>query len=149
MSAPELKGAVRSRVDVLGFCAEVRSAASRFGLDAVHAGELSLVVAELGTNAVLHGGGGALTVMLSDGEWVVSADDEGPGFSSAVLSDAGKSDRLGSAGVREPADGRRSFGSGLAAVRRLSSSLTLQNHARGAHVVARRRLGKFKQGALS
>lgn len=139
---------VRSRVDVLSFCAQVRRVADGCGLDPRQSGELLLVVAELGTNAVLHGRGGVVTVVLSHLEWEVSASDVGPGFTPAVLADAGKSDRLGAAGVRLPADGGRSFGSGLAAVRRLSSSLTLQNSSRGARAVAAKHFTK-SQGAVS
>lgn len=143
-------GSVRTRVDVLGFCAEVRRAAADCGLDALRAGELSLVVAELGTNAVLHARGGTLDVRVSASGWSVVANDEGPGFSSAVLNDAGKSDRLGVHGVREPADGHRSFGSGLAAVRRLSSLVTLSNDGPGARVVAERHLNNgTPQGVVS
>lgn len=143
-------GSVRTRVDVLGFCAEVRRTAVDCGLDALRTGELSLVVAELGTNAVLHAHGGCLEVRVSPTGWSVVATDEGPGFSSAVLNDAGKSDRLGAQGVREPADGHRSFGSGLAAVRRLSSLVTLSNDGPGARVVAERHFTNgTNQGALS
>ncbi|PZR02299.1 MAG: hypothetical protein DI536_37115 [Archangium gephyra] len=143
-------GAVRTRVDVLGFCAEVRRVAADCGLDALRAGELSLVVAELGTNAVLHAHGGVLEVRVSPSGWSVVVTDEGPGFSTAVLNDAGKSDRLGARGVREPADGHRSFGSGLAAVRRLSSFVTLSNDGPGARVVAERHFNDATPlGALS
>ncbi|MGV3623553.1 MAG: ATP-binding protein [Archangium sp.] len=138
LSRQTTRGTLRTRVDVLGFCAEVRRVAAASGIDALRAGELSLVVAELGTNAVLHARGGTLEVQVSASGWSVTASDEGPGFSSAVLSDAGKSDRLGAHGVREPADGHRSFGSGLAAVRRLSSTLSLSNDGPGARVVAER-----------
>lgn len=140
---------VRSRVDVLGLCAEVRRAAIGAGLDLKQAGELSLVVAELGTNAVLHGRGGSISVLIDLDGWAVSALDCGPGFSDAVLADAGRSDRLGSDGIREAGDGGRSFGSGLASVRRLSSSLTLQNCSGGGRAIAAKKLSKSTQGVVS
>ena len=142
-----LRAELRSRVDVLGFCATVRDLACREGLDARGAGELAIVIAELGTNVVRHGGGGSLEVTLERTGWAVRASDEGPGFTPAVLRDAGHSDRLGADGVREPGDGGRSFGSGLAAVRRLSDSLSLHNEPRGARAVARRLF--THQGAAS
>lgn len=145
-----LTSALHSRVDVLGFCAAVRDHAASSGLDTRRAGELALVVAELGTNVVLHGGGGELAVTLSHAGWTVHATDAGPGFTAAVLEDAGRSDHLGAHGVREPGDGGRSFGSGLAAVRRLSDSLTLHNEPRGARVTAQRHLTSHaRQGAVS
>lgn len=138
---------VKTRVDVLGFCVEVRRCAQHSGLDARRTGELLLVVSELGTNAALHGKGGALTVVVTHTGWQVSAVDAGPGFTPAVLADAGRSDRLGRDGVRQPSDGGRSFGSGLATVRRLSTSFTLQNAPRGAQAFAARDFSN-SQGAV-
>ena len=143
-----LAASVATRLDVLSFCATVRKAALGAGFTVREVGELSLVVAELGSNAVVHGKGGSLSVQVQPRGWQVSAVDHGPGFTQAVLNDAGRSDRLGADGVREPGDGKRSFGSGLAAVRRLSSSLTLQNSSRGARAVAAKHFTK-SQGAVS
>ncbi len=130
---------VSSRVDVLGVCSTVRDDALAAGLTARQAEELSLVVAELGTNAVLHGRGGTIAVTLDRRGWQVEVRDRGPGFTQPVLVDAGRSDRLGPAGVRLAGDGVRSFGSGLAAARRLSTELSLHNEGPGARVVATRR----------
>lgn len=135
-----LAASVATRLDVLGFCATVRKAALGAGFSVREVGELSLVVAELGSNAVVHGRGGALTVLVQPRGWQVAAVDHGPGFTAAVLADAGRSDHLGPDGVRAPGDGQRSFGSGLAAVRRLASSLSLRNTALGARAVASRDL---------
>jgi anti-sigma regulatory factor (Ser/Thr protein kinase) len=143
-----LRSEVKSRVDVLSFCESVRRSAMGFGLEMRRIGELSLVVAELATNAVIHGSGGMVNVALSTTGWTVSVRDAGPGFSEAVLADAGKSDRLGPDGVRPPADGRRSFGSGLASVRRLSTSLSLRNlEPVGARAVAHRDFTPASPGA--
>ena len=127
-----LVGAVQNRVEVLGLAASARALGTQHGLDAKQAQELSLVVAELGMNAIRHGGGGGLVqvALCSDG-WTVEAEDNGPGFSEAVLADAGQSDHLGADGVRPPADGRLNFGSGLASVRRLSTRLELANRRGG------------------
>lgn len=141
VSAVTLRTEVRSRVDVFSFCESVRRSAMGLGLEMRRIGELSLVVAELATNAVVHGGsgGGTVHVAIATTGWSVSVRDTGEGFSPAVLADAGKSDRLGADGVRPPADGRRSFGSGLASVRRFSTTLSLHNlEPFGARVVAHR-----------
>jgi anti-sigma regulatory factor (Ser/Thr protein kinase) len=149
-SAFRLAANVNGRIDVLSLCESVRRAAMGAGLEMKRIGELSLVVAELATNVVLHGHGGSVTVALSATGWTVSARDEGPGFTEAVLADAGRSDRLGPDGVRPPADGRKSFGSGLASVRRLSTSLALRNlEPRGARAVAHKDFTIHTQGAAS
>lgn len=131
-----LATSVATRLDVLSFCATVRKAALGAGFTVREVGELSLVVAELGSNAVVHGKGGSLSVLVQPRGWQVSAVDHGPGYTQAVLADAGKSDHLGANGVREPGDGKRSFGSGLAAVRRLATTLTLRNTTVGARAFA-------------
>jgi len=138
-----LAASVASRLDVLGFCATVRKAALGAGFTAREVGELSLVVAELGTNSVVHGKGGTVSVVVQPRGWQVAAIDNGPGFTQAVLSDAGKSDRLGPNGVREPGDGRSSFGSGLASVRRLATQLTLRNTTVGARAFATKDLSQL------
>src|SRR4051794_4588389 len=127
-----LVGAVQSRVEVLSLAASARALALTQGFDAKQAQELSLVIAELGMNTLRHGGGGGL-VQVSRGieGWTVEAEDGGRGFSDAVLADAGRSDHLGAEGVRPPADGQHSFGSGLASVRRLSTRLELNNRRGG------------------
>lgn len=109
----------QSSLDVSNFSARVRRAAVSQGLDARRSDELSRVVAALGTNAVVHGRGGAITVVVNTRSWLVSTVDVGPGFERLdVEGDAG----------------------GLGEVRRLSSTLSLQNCSVGAHVVAARQL---------
>jgi anti-sigma regulatory factor (Ser/Thr protein kinase) len=126
-----LVAAVHNRVEVLGLAASARALATSQGFDPKHAQELSLVIAELGMNALLHGGGGLVQISLSLDGWTVEAEDSGRGFSPAVLADAGQSDHLGAAGVRPPGDGKHNFGSGLASVRRMSTRLELSNRRNG------------------
>ncbi len=135
-----LVAAVGSRVEVLAIAVDARTLAAAHGLSIREAQELSLVIAELGMNALRHGGGGGLVqVTLDERGWTVEVEDGGSGLTPAVLADAGQSDHLGADGVRPPGDGRPSFGSGLAAVRRLSSRLELNNRrGGGARVVAHR-----------
>lgn len=132
--------AVQTRVEVLAFAAAARTLAATEGVDLRQAMELSLVIAELGMNALRHGGGGGLvTVSICPLGWSVEVEDSGRGLSAAVLADAGHSDHLGPDGVRPPGDGLTSFGSGLASVRRLSSRIELSNRRTGgARVVAHR-----------
>ncbi len=139
-----LVAAVHQRVDVLGLAAEARALALAEGLDERAAAELALVIAELGMNAVRHGGGGLVDLSVAATGWTVQVEDSGPGLSPAVLADAGRSDRLGRDGVRPPADGGKSFGSGLASVRRLSSRMVLENRSgRGARAIAQRDFSSF------
>ena len=143
--------AVQSRVEVLAIAADARKLGFACGFDAREAEELALVVAELGMNALKHGGGGGLvSIAVSAEGWTVEAEDGGRGFPPAVLADAGRSDHLGAAGVRAPADGQSSFGSGLASVRRLSSRLNLNNRrGGGAHVAAHKALSSSRKGSTS
>jgi len=127
-----LVAAVHSRLEVLAITAHARVLAVLHGVDLRDAMELALVITELGMNAIRHGGGaGLVKVSLSSEGWTVEVEDGGRGFSLPVLADAGRSDRLGPEGVRPPADGGHSFGSGLASVRRLSSRIELSNRPRG------------------
>lgn len=139
-----LVAAVSSRVEVLAVAVDARTLAAANGLSVREAQELSLVIAELGMNALRHGGGGGLVQVCVDSSgWTVEVEDGGSGLTPAVLADAGRSDHLGAEGVRPPGDGRPSFGSGLAAVRRLSSRLELANRrGGGARVVAHRHLSQ-------
>lgn len=122
---------VRQRVEVLAAAVEARRAALAQGYDAGRAEGLALVVAELGGNAVRYAHSGVVAITVGAGGWTVEVEDSGPGFPPAVLADAGRSDRLGADGVRPPGDGRRSFGSGLASVRRLATALELSNRRSG------------------
>jgi anti-sigma regulatory factor (Ser/Thr protein kinase) len=146
-----LIAAVHSRVDVLAAAADARMLAAACGLGSHEAEALALVVAELGMNALKHGGGGGLlTVALGPEGWTVVAQDAGPGLPPAVLADAGRSDHLGAKGVRAPGDGLPSFGSGLASVRRLSSRVELSNpHGGGARAAAHKDLTASRKGVTS
>ncbi len=141
----QLTANASSRVEVLAIAADARRLALGDGVDVREAASLALVVAELGMNAVLHGGGSAqVQVSVEPEGWTVAVEDAGPGLSPAVLADAGRSDRLGPEGVRAPGDGRSSFGSGLAGVRRLAGALALENRGGGgARAEAHRRFPKF------
>ena len=135
-----LSVSVNERLDVLAVAAEARALAKSAGIDAGFAEELALVVAELGMNAVRHGAGSrTVHVTVSALGWRVEVEDQGPGLSAAVLADGGRSDRLGVGGVRSVSHTRGTFGSGLAAVRRLSNALSLSNKATGgARIIAHR-----------
>jgi signal transduction histidine kinase len=135
-----LETTVQTRVEVLALSAKARTLASSYGLAPRYAQELSLVIAELGMNALRHGGGlGEVQVSVSTDGWTVEVQDGGAGLTAEVLADAGRSDHLGPYGVRPAGDGKLSFGSGLASVRRLSSRLELSNRpGGGARVVASR-----------
>ncbi len=135
---------VSSLVDVRAVAAMARQAALSCGLTRIQAEHLALVVAELGANAVVHGLGGAVTVSVSRAGWKVEAVDRGPGFSEAVLIDGGRSNALGRHGVRPQAEWGRSFGAGLASVRRLSSQLLLKNMNPGAFVAAATELSALR-----
>ena len=109
----------QSSLDVSNFSARVRRAAVKQGLDVLQTEALTCVVMALGTNAVVHGHGGAISVIVDDRAWTVSTLDVRPGFT-----------RL---------DVEHEVG-GLGEVRRLSSSLSVQNCSVGAHVVAAHQL---------
>ena len=144
-----LVAAVQSRVEVLAIAADARALGAACGFDSREAEELALVVAELGMNALKHGGGGGLVnIALSAEGWTVEVEDGGSGLPPAVLADAGRSDHLGAAGVRPAGDGKQSFGSGLASVRRLSSRLELSNRrAGGARAAAHKALSSSRKGS--
>lgn len=138
-----LSQALDGRLAVLALCEAARRLAASVGLPERERSALGLVIAELGTNAVRHGGGGRATVAVGPAGWAVSVTDDGPGFSEAVLADQGRSDHLGAGGVRGVDDVGGSFGSGLAGVRRLSDGLRLFNTTTGACAVALRNLDGF------
>jgi anti-sigma regulatory factor (Ser/Thr protein kinase) len=135
---------VSTLVDVRAVAAMARRWALSCGLTRIQAEHLALVVAELGANAVIHGHGGVVTVCVSRAGWKVEAVDRGPGFSEAVLTDGGRSNALGRHGVRPAAERARSFGSGLASVRRLSTHVSLQNMNPGAFVAAAAELSALR-----
>jgi anti-sigma regulatory factor (Ser/Thr protein kinase) len=131
---------VSTLVDVRAVAAKARQAGLDWGLTRVQAEQLALVVAELGANAVVHGRGGVLTVRVSAAGWQVEAVDRGPGFTPAVLADAGRSNALGLNGVRPADEVARTFGAGLASVRRMSTRVSLKNINPGAFVAAEAQL---------
>ncbi|MCU0695224.1 MAG: ATP-binding protein [Myxococcaceae bacterium] len=135
---------VASLVDVRALAAEARQTGLDHGLTPAQAEHLALVVAELGSNAVVHGRGGSVSLRVSRAGWLVEVVDRGPGFSEAVLADGGRSDALGLHGVRPRDQVGRTFGAGLASVRRLSTRLSLKNLNPGASVEAEAELTPFR-----
>ncbi|MGV3620797.1 MAG: hypothetical protein ACO1OB_08265 [Archangium sp.] len=113
MTRHALTCTARSTPEVASFNERVRRAAISRGLDALQTEELTCVVSRLGNNAVVRGGGGAVSVVLSDESWLVTTVDSAPGVA-----------RLEAAGLGE--------------VARLSSLLSLRHRSTGAHVVAAR-----------
>jgi len=108
------------------------------GWSAKEAGELSLLVIELCTNADRHGGGGNCSVELTSVACDVTVEDDGPGFSPELLarfaSGLPVEDLLHPPGARA----ERGLGAGLDAARRLATRLTLENRPdRGAAARAR------------
>jgi signal transduction histidine kinase len=144
-----LDSSFHTRFEVLALAGEARCLSVLAGHSRDKAEKLALVIAELGMNAVRHGGGGGrLKLTVAAAGWTVEVEDDGAGMTEAVLADAGRSDHLGASGVRPPGDGLPSFGSGLACVRRLSSRLELLNTPTGgARVVATRVFFRQDQAA--
>ncbi len=118
--------------DVLAAAAAVRDHACLAGLGSDDVDALTLVVAELGDNAVRHGSGGELRVEASPAGWVVRAEDRGAGFPPELLARTGRRNTPAEVLLLEGG------GSGLALVRRLAGSVELFNLRCGAVAVARR-----------
>ena len=135
---------LRSRADCVGTGVWARRLALAAGWSPRAAEEISLVVVELGCNAVRHGAGGRCRLSVTEQAMDVEITDGGPGFPLAVLADGGRSDRLGRAGPLAPGERQgRGLGSGLACVRRMASELTLENLAGGG---ARARATRLRHG---
>ena len=116
------------RADCLGAAAKARTLLADAGWTKREASELAVVVAELASNAVRHAGGGECVLELERDAWELCVSDEGPGFPSEILADAGRTD-----GVQP----RRGLGSGLSCARRMSAALSLENRRpKGARIVA-------------
>lgn len=99
--------------------------AESIGFDAVTAGRLALVVTELGTNVVKHGGGGELIVALAGQGIDVLALDRGPGMADVAACMADGYSTSGTAG------------NGLGAVRRLTQQFHVASWpSRGTAVLA-------------
>lgn len=123
---------LQSRVDCFGAGVWAEQMATAMGWELRDAGELSILVGELCTNAVRHGGGGECSLLITPLSALVDVLDRGPGFAADVLD-----------GTRKPEPGvlpERGLGEGLASVRRLADEVFLENAgAGGAHVCAKRR----------
>ncbi len=117
---------VASRADCLGAGAVARSLAQRAGWGALDAGELAILVLELTTNAVRHGGPGTCRVTVEDERASVVVEDSGAGFPRSVL--AGEPGELAALGIRRVPGG---LGEGLACARRLADELSLENRPEG------------------
>lgn len=85
MKSIALTCTAQSSLDVSNFSARVRRACVTLGLGLHQTEELACVVDALGTNAVVHGYGGTITVVLERCAWRVSTLDVGPGFTCREL----------------------------------------------------------------
>ncbi len=122
---------LRSRADCVGLGLSARRSALDCGWSERDAAEISLLVIELTTNAVNHGGGGHCAISVSPRELRVEVEDEGPGFPPWA--------RDGTEPPLPPEPRIRGLGAGLACARRLSHLLRLENRLpRGARAVAAR-----------
>ena len=125
-----LSPTVRLEVTDPSGVAPARRAAERLagdaGLAEMEVAEAAILVSELATNVVRHGGGGSVALRAGDGELVVAAWDAGPGIRDVPRAFA---DGFSTAGTA---------GSGLGAVERLAASVDLQSTVgRGTVVTAR------------
>lgn len=116
-----------SVADRLACGAEAMAFGRAHGLDSRRAGELTLCVAELLSNAVRHGGGaGVLEMALLEerGEIEVVVRDQGGGIESPA--DAMR-DGWSRGRQREAGEVREGLGIGLGAVRRLADSMSIES----------------------
>ncbi len=130
--------ALQGRASCIGAGLQAEALARASGWTVKEAGELCLLVIELCTNADRHAGGGRCSVELTAVACDVVVEDDGPGFSPALLARfaAGLSveDLLHPPGARA----ERGLGAGLDSARRLATRLTLENRPdRGAVARAR------------
>src|SRR6185295_10739472 len=133
------------RASCIGAGLQAESLARASGWSVKEAGELSLLVIELCTNADRHAAGGRCSVALAASACDVVVEDDGPGFPPELLARfaAGLSveDLLHRRGSRA----ERGLGAGLDAARRLATRLTLEiRPGRGA--VARARVELTRRG---
>lgn len=116
-----VSGPFRAEFELSALTTEARVVANVSGLVPGEIERLSRVMAELGGNAIRHGGGAGRLLVLVDLEfWAVKVEDDGPGLADAVLR-------------HPPTD------SGLGSVRQLCTRLEFTNlPLGGARVVATR-----------
>jgi anti-sigma regulatory factor (Ser/Thr protein kinase) len=104
------------------------SLASLLGLAEVKSGELGIIITELARNAVIHGGGGHLIVTIQTAEGGVRVDvvavDRGSGIKNVVRA---FEDGYSTAGTP---------GTGMGAIRRLSSAMDVFSNSSGTAIVA-------------
>ena len=114
------------RPDCVGLGLTVKRQARAEGWPELDCAEIALLVIELCTNAVNHGGGGTCRVLVTAREVRIEVEDQGPGFPDWVLENA-------------PRPRTRGLGAGIACVRRLAHLLRFENPPRGgARAVAAR-----------
>jgi len=139
-------------VDALWCSLESRRYAAELGFDRRGCDEIGLAVRELATNAVVHGGGGSLTLRPlpaggsaggSAGLEIV-AEDRGPGIAdpAQAMRDGVSRGRCVAGEQFDPA--RESLGVGLGAVARLMDELDLRPRDGGGLVATAR---KYLSGA--
>jgi anti-sigma regulatory factor (Ser/Thr protein kinase) len=102
--------AVREETHVSEARRQAETAAARAGFDQTDAGRAAIVVTELGTNLLKHGGGGEIVLDTAGGALQVLALDKGPGMTDV---EACVADGFSTGGTR---------GEGLGAVRRQSEA---------------------------
>ena len=134
-------------VDALWCSLESRRYATELGFDRRASDEIGLAVRELATNAVVHGGGGSLTLRAltsarADGCAAgieIVAEDRGPGIAdpAQAMRDGVSRGRCVAGEQFDPA--RESLGVGLGAVARLMDELELRGRDGGGLVATARK----------
>jgi anti-sigma regulatory factor (Ser/Thr protein kinase) len=135
-SAVEWSIEVKTPGDVVVARAKSREIAQRWGFSSKAQAELAIVVSEASANALVHAGGGTLTVRVVPNSHIeLEVVDEGKG-----IADVTAALRDGVSGTATPDDGtpRRSLGAGLGAIARLSDHLEIQSSASGTSLRARK-----------
>jgi serine/threonine-protein kinase RsbT len=138
LSAPQVPPSparILGRADCVGLGLAAREEALACGWSAREGGELSLLVVELATNALRHGGAGTCRLEIDARKAQVEIEDDGPGFPEWVLERHRHAERV-EGGRPHRAGG---LGAGLDCCARLADALHLENKAnRGARVLALR-----------
>jgi anti-sigma regulatory factor (Ser/Thr protein kinase) len=129
---------VEHRTDAMVAASWARRFGAHHGLAEPDAQALTVIVAELASNVVDHGGGGVLSIACARSGFEVEAVDRGTGLDADP--DALRSGALAHHYVDDRGLPRPGLGRGLDAVRRLSTQLSAERTAAGGlRVVARRR----------